>query len=76
MTDEIFMARLHGYAYATQAQGYRSSAVPDSFQPIIPYFSSKDGLINRQRTLDSPAFSGITGVERRNLLATDAPGGK
>ena len=68
MTDEIFMARLHGYAYATQAMGYGNGPVPDDFQPIIAYFKNEDGTINRARTLDGGSFVGITGVERENLL--------
>lgn len=61
------MARLHGYAYATQAQGY-PKGVPANFQPIIACFKNEDGSINRQRMLDGPEFSEITGVERTNLL--------
>jgi hypothetical protein len=68
MTDEIFMARLHGYAYAFQRGGYGSYPVPDSFQPNIMYFKNADGSINRERTLDSGSFGGITGVEREAML--------
>jgi hypothetical protein len=71
MTDEIFMARLHGYAYATQAGGYGDGPVPDGFQPIIAYFKNADGSINREQTLDGVSFSDITGIERKNLLSTD-----
>jgi hypothetical protein len=70
MTDEIFMARLHGYAYAIQARGYGDGPVPDSFQPIIAYFKNEDGTINRARTLDGGSFVGITGIERAKLLKT------
>lgn len=69
MTDEVFMARLHGYSYAVQRAGYGTGPVPDSFQPIIPFFRNEDGTINRERTLDGPAFGGIDGVELRALLA-------
>jgi hypothetical protein len=67
MTDEVFMARLHGYLYAVQRGGYGDGPVPDDFEPIIPYFKNADGTINRERTLED---TGITGVERRNLLVT------
>ena len=69
MTDEIFMARLHGYAYAVQRGGYGDGPVPDSFQPTIPYFKNADGTIDREKTLDGGSFSGITGIERANLQA-------
>lgn len=67
MTDAIFMARLHGYAYAVQAAGYGSGPVPENFQPILAIFKNPDGTIHRERTLDS-GFPSITGVERRQLL--------
>lgn len=70
MTDEVFMARLHGYAYATQARGYATGGVPESFQPIIPYFKNEDGTINRVSTLAGGSFIGIIGVEKVNLLKT------
>lgn len=69
MTDEVFMARLHGYAYAVQRGGYGDGPVPDDFQPIIPFFRNEDGTINRERTLDGPPFGVIAGVERAALLA-------
>ena len=70
MTDEVFMARLHGYAYAIQAGGYGNGPLPSDFQPLIPYFKNSDGTINRERTLDGGSFTGITGIERTNLLKT------
>ena len=69
MTDQVFMARLHGYAYAPQRGGYGTGSVPVSFQPIIPFFKNDDGTVNRQRTLEMPAFGGIDGIELTNLLA-------
>jgi hypothetical protein len=71
MTDEIFMAFLRGYAYATQGLGYGNNPVPADFKPIIPYFKNADGTINRQKTLDGASFTGITGVERENLFKTE-----
>ena len=68
MTDDIFMARLHGYAYAVQRGGYGNGPVPGSFQPMIMVFKNADGTLDRKRTLDSLAFVGITGIERTNLL--------
>lgn len=70
MTDEVFMAFLRGYAYATQALGYGNGPVPSDFKPIIPYFKNADGTINREQTLEGGSFAGITGVERTNLLKT------
>ena len=68
MTDDIFMARLHGYAYAVQRGGYGNGPVPGSFQPMIMVFKNADGTLDRKRTLDGIAFTGITGIERTNLL--------
>jgi hypothetical protein len=73
MTDEVFMARLHGFAYIIQRGGYGDGPVPDSFQPIIPYFKNADGTINREKTLDPLLFPGITGIEREHLLKIDIP---
>ena len=73
MTDEIFMARLHGYAYAIQARGYGDGPVPGprqyGFQPIVPVFKNTDGTIDREKTLDN-GFTSITGIERAKLLKT------
>lgn len=70
ITDEIFMARLHGYTYATQRKGYGDGPVPDNFQPIILFFRNSDGTtIDRKRTLDG--FPEITGVERKMMLVVD-----
>lgn len=68
MTDEIFMAWLHGFAYARQREGYGTYPVPDSFLPIVPYFRNEDGTINREKTLEGGSFTSITGVQRENLL--------
>ena len=62
------MARLHGYAYAVQRGGYGNGPVPGSFQPMIMVFKNADGTLDRERTLDGIAFTGITGIERMNLL--------
>jgi hypothetical protein len=70
MNDEVFMAFLHGYAYAIQAQGYGNSPVPADFKPLIVYYKNPDGTINREQTLDGGSFTGITGIGRASLLKT------
>lgn len=70
MTDEVFMARLHGYCYGTQASGYVDT--PPNFRPIIPYMKRADETIDREGTLGMTAYCRIVGVERTALLRRES----
>ena len=70
MTDHQFMVELWIRAYRDQIDGYpMGHPGRENFEPMYPYnLDSKDGPVNREKTLENPCYHTFTAEERALLL--------
>lgn len=70
MTDEQFKNELEINAFENQIDGYVFGDASRSlrFKPIVLFVKNGDGTLNRERTLDGPAY---TFTDEQKMLLLD-----
>lgn len=68
MSDEQFQFECWLNCYINQIDGYAFGAPQrKNFKPIVPRIMNGDGTLNRQRTIDGPAYT-FTNEQKQVLL--------